>query len=65
MGWNVTGGQQTGTPTDASGINILNLKLGGRMTFKEKNSIYVGYGMPLTSEDWYDDIVRVEYRHTF
>jgi len=35
------------------------------MTFKEKNSVYVGYGMPLTSEDWYDDIVRVEYRHTF
>ena len=65
VGWNVTSGQQTGTPTDASGINILNLKLGARMTFKDKNSIYVGYGMPLTSEDWYDDIVRVEYRHTF
>ena len=49
VGWNVTSGQQTGTPTDASGINILNIKLGARMTFKDKNSIYVGYGRPLTS----------------
>ena len=65
VGWNVTSGQQTGTPTDASGTNIVNLKIGARMSFKPKNSIYVGYGKALTSADWYDHIVRVEYRHTF
>ena len=31
VGWNVTSGQQTGTPADASGTNIVNLKLGARM----------------------------------
>jgi hypothetical protein len=65
VGWNVTGGDQTGTPTDASGTNIVNLKIGTRMSFLSKNSIYVGYGRALTSADWYDDIVRVEYRHAF
>lgn len=65
VGWNVTSGEQTGTPTDASGTNIVNIKIGARMSFKDRNSIYVGYGKPLTSAAWYDDIVRVEYRRTF
>jgi hypothetical protein len=65
VGWNVTSGQQTGTPADASGTNIVNLKLGARMSFQPRNSIYVGWGKALTSSDWYDDIVRVEYRHSF
>jgi hypothetical protein len=65
VGWNVTSGQQTGTPTDASGTNIVNLKLGARMSFPHKNSIYVGWGKAITSADWYDEIVRVEYRRSF
>jgi hypothetical protein len=64
VGWTVTGGEQTG-PADASGTNIVNIKLGARMSFLSRNSIYVGYGRALTSADWYDDIVRVEYRRTF
>ena len=72
VGWNVTSGEQTGTPgqqngvpSDASGTNIVNIKIGARMSFKDRNSIYIGYGKPLTSADWYNDIVRVEYRRSF
>jgi len=65
VGWSVTGGQQTGTPSSASGINIVNLKIGARMGFGGHSSLYVGYGKALTSADWYDQIVRVEYRYSF
>ena len=67
VGWNVTGGQETGSgvPSNAGGTNIVNLKLGARMSFGNHNSVYIGYGRPLTSADWYDDILRVEYRYTF
>ena len=76
VGWNVTGGQQTGTPKagvphgccmafSASGVNVVNLKIGARMEFGGHSSLYVGYGKALTSADWYDQIVRVEYRYSF
>jgi len=71
IGWSVTGGQQTeitstGGPTfSASGTNIVNIKLGARMAFRQHNSVYIGYGRPLTSSDWYNDILRVEYRYSF
>jgi hypothetical protein len=67
VGWNVTGGLQTGPnmPSVASGTNILNLKIGARMGFGGHSSLYVGYGKALTSADWYDQIVRVEYRYSF
>ena len=29
------------------------------------SSIYFGYGKALTDAKWYDDIVRIEYRHGF
>ncbi len=67
VGWTVTGGQETGQgiPSSAGGTNIVNLKIGARMSFRNHNSVYVGYGRPLTSADWYNDILRVEYRYTF
>jgi hypothetical protein len=67
VGWTVTGGFQTGpgSPSSASGTNILNLKIGARMGFGRNSSLYVGYGRALTSSDWYDQIVRVEYRYAF
>jgi hypothetical protein len=66
VGWTVTGGFQTGPGSpSASGINILNVKIGARMTFGRGSSLYVGYGKALTSADWYDQIVRVEYRYAF
>jgi len=66
VGWSVTGGDQTGgSSPSASGTNIVNIKLGARMNFHQRNSVYVGYGRPLTSADWYNDILRVEYRYSF
>lgn len=64
VGWSVTGGFQTG-PSSAGGTNIVNLKLGARMSFRAHNSLYVGYGHALTSADWYNNILRVEYRRAF
>jgi len=49
---------------DASGTNIVNLKMGLRTNF-QKGSFYVGYGHALTDDSWYDDIVRLEYRYSF
>ena len=68
VGWRVLSGFEVppGTPsTDASGSNIVNLKVGARFNFQARSSLYVGYGHALTSESWYDDIVRVEYRYAF
>jgi hypothetical protein len=64
VGWRVLNGNQTADVIDASGTNIVNLKLGARTVF-EQGSIYVGYGFALTDESWYDDILRVEYRVEF
>jgi hypothetical protein len=71
VGWSVLGGFQTvwvneaNTSTEASGTNILNLKVGVRTTVGSRNSIYVGYGRGLTNAVWYKDLVRAEYRFTF
>jgi len=65
VGWRVLGGFQTSTFSEAEGINILNLKLGGRFEFQNRSSLYVGYGFGMTDDVWYDDLFRVEYRYTF
>jgi hypothetical protein len=65
VGWHVLKGYQTTDPSDASGTNIVNLKLGARATLGDGSSIYGGYGFALTDADWYDDIVRFEYRLSF
>jgi hypothetical protein len=74
VGWQVLGGFEAVTPDgtpaklsvpSAEGTSIVNLKIGGRFTFNGHHSVYVGWGVPLTGEEWYDDIVRVEYRGAF
>jgi len=71
VGWHVFGGFQTSTfnppltSGDASGINIVNLKIGGRLATANSGSIYVGYGFSLTNNVWYDKILRLEYRTKF
>jgi hypothetical protein len=74
VGWRVLSGFETATVvngvpqpgfSDAGGTNIVNIKIGARTLFGDHNSFYVGYGRPLTSADWYDDIVRAEYRYSF
>jgi hypothetical protein len=67
IGWRVLDGFQTvdGTPEPAEDINIVNLKLGARLSLRERSSFYVGYGKALTDRVWYDDIFRIEYRLGF
>jgi len=72
VGWSVRGGFQTepggplaGAAAAASGTNIVNLKIRARAVVREQNSFYVGYGHALTNADWYDNILRIEYRYSF
>jgi hypothetical protein len=72
FGWHVLGGFQTepGGPIDgaaasASGMNIVNLKAGLRFGIGFHNSFYGGFGQALTHDDWYEHIVRLEYRYSF
>jgi hypothetical protein len=69
VGWTVLGGKEFLFPEnvtkDAAGDTIVNVKLGGRVDFGERSSIYVGYGRALTGTVWYKDIVRAEYRIAF
>jgi hypothetical protein len=66
VGWHVVGGFQT-SATDAAvgGWDIVNLKFGARVGLRDGSSIYVGYGHALTKDNWYDNIVRFEYRMPF
>lgn len=64
VGWRVLSGFETPPPTDSSGTNIVNLKVGLRANVR-RGSFYIGYGHALTDASWYDDIVRFEYRYRF
>jgi hypothetical protein len=64
VAWNVRSGQAT-TRTNTYGVNIVNLKVGPRMGFGDHHSLYVGYGIALTSQTWYREIFRTEYRYSF
>jgi hypothetical protein len=66
VGWSILSGLATGgTTPHTGGISIVNIKVGTRVTFQGRNSIYVGYGHELTKTAWYTDIIRVEYRYAF
>jgi hypothetical protein len=78
FGWNVRGGLQTGNtfpfpPTqnpcncsqDASGTNVVNLKIGARTSIGRHNSFYIGFGHAVTHSVWYEHLVRAEYRYAF
>ena len=52
--------------SSADGNNISNLKFGARTDIGKNSSFYLGYGHTLTSANfWYQQILRVEFRHTF
>jgi len=72
VGWTVLDGLRTNidninqnlvdfTVDDANGDTIINSKFGVRYTTGH-HSLYVGYGIPVTSTEWYSDIFRVEYQ---
>lgn len=79
VGWHILSGYQTSSlvtigaiggatdisAADASGTNIVNLNIGGRFSFTSAGSFFVGYGWALTNEQWYDHILRIEYRTKF
>jgi hypothetical protein len=73
VGWTVLDGLRTivdttdpdaieTTVVDAEGDTIVNGKFGIRYT-SGPHSIYAGYGLNLTSDRWYSDIVRVQYQY--
>jgi len=72
VGWSVLGGFRT-TCGDVTcfleandpGGSIVNIKFGGRIVMRDRNSIYVGFGKALTEEKWYDKIFRLEFRRSF
>lgn len=53
------------TRDDSDGDTIVNLKIGSRYKLTECSDIYVGYGRALTGHRLYQDIFRLELRHTF
>jgi len=70
VGWHVISGYETSTfvtggSGDASGLNIVNLNIGGRLAMSGGGSLYVGYGFALTDAVWYDHVLRLEYRTKF
>jgi Putative MetA-pathway of phenol degradation len=72
VGWNIRGGFETllggpvlGVAREMTGTNIVNIKVGARTSFGNRSSLYVGYGRALTNVDWYDNLVRIEYRYSF
>jgi hypothetical protein len=50
---------------NAAGQTIFNTKLGMRVKFGDRADLYAGYGRPLTGDQWYENIVRVEFRLFF
>ena len=66
VAWNVRSGYVTSpTSTSTAGVNIANLKVGPRFAFGAHHSFYAGYGIGLTSQKWYREIFRTEYRYAF
>ena len=79
VGWTFLGGQKFnpvangGNPSSASGDTIINIKPGvriglgepvGPMSF-QRQSIYAGFGLPITGDTFYSNLFRVEYRVLF
>ena len=66
VGWNVRSGYVTGPANPSTaGVNIVNIKVGPRLSIGAHHSVYFGYGRGLTSQNWYRDIFRTEYRYSF
>jgi len=67
VGWTVLGGKELAPQgvIDASGDTIVNAKFGVRADLGQHNDLYVGYGRALTSDVWYKEIFRLEYRLKF
>jgi hypothetical protein len=58
-------GGVNGCSYEAGGTNIVNLKVGARTSFGNRNSVYIGFGQAVTHAVWYEHIIRIEYRYSF
>ena len=75
VGWTVLGGHEFAEDHRLNVVDkrdvvsakttIVNLKMGARIAFDNHHSVYAGYGIALTKDVWYDNIVRAEYRYDF
>ena len=67
VGWTALDGLETtgnGTVSSAVGDTIVNAKLGVRANF-HGDQLYAGFGQALTTQHWYEEIFRIEYRFQF
>ena len=67
VGWSVLDGLatvDTGTVRSAAGDTIVNAKLGLRLNYKA-DQMYAGFGQAITSQHWYEQLLRIEYRKQF
>ena len=46
----------------AAGRTIVNAKLGLRLRHNDCGDLYLGYGRPLTGDNWYQNTFRIELR---
>lgn len=79
VGWTFLNGQKFnptsngGLPESASGDTIVNVKPGVRIglgrapgpMMMQQQSIYAGFGIPVTGDQFYSNLFRVEYRFVF
>lgn len=67
VGWSVLDGLETsntGLVISAAGNTIINAKFGLRMSYTD-HQLYAGFGQALTSQTWYEQVLRLEYRILF
>jgi hypothetical protein len=72
VGWTLLGGKErvvlAGEPpaiNDVTGSTIVNLKVGARVGWGNGADLYAGFGQALTGDQWYRDILRLEFRLFF
>jgi hypothetical protein len=68
VGWTALSGKESIAPgvfKDAAGDEIINAKVGLRVSSDRYGDIYVGYGRSLTGAVWYKNLASVEYRLRF
>ena len=58
VGWHFVDGFQTAT--SVKGLDVVNVKIGGRVLFAGRSSLYAGWGHALTQKWWYENIVRLD-----
>jgi hypothetical protein len=69
VGWTALGGKEgrllpdgVAAVGDATGITVVNVKVGYRLDVGERFGFYAGYGRAVTGERWYADTFRLEGR---